>query len=200
MDPRLQYEQQIAGKLESLPIPDLQDMIWARVKATLDIDLPSDDDGGGTDPSPKPGPRIIGWGLSVFLIAFFSLYFLLNNNNKPATLPTSTPVQSSPFTNTPSQAEGPPENLPVQNQEIPFLSVPQSQSGNEDSLLLNASPGQISIGAIPTDSVAVSQPGNDLAGMVNVPELKKDSVLPKKKRGVSLKDEDYRIVPKKEDN
>ncbi len=199
MDPRLQYEQQIAGKLESLPVPDLQDIIWARVKATLDMDLPSDDDGGGTDPSPKPGPRIIGWGLSVFLIAFFSLYFLLKKNTKPGPLPASTPVHSSPFTNTPSQAEGPPGKLPVQNQDR-FLSAPQVQPGNEDTILLNATPAQASVGVIPNDTISISQPGNDLAGIVNVPELKKDSVIPKKKRGVSLKDEDYRIVPKKEDN
>ena len=47
MDQRLPYEQLIGAKLQSLSIPDMEDMIWARVKAQLDIDMPTDDGDGG---------------------------------------------------------------------------------------------------------------------------------------------------------
>ncbi len=198
MDQRPRYEQLIAGKLESLPLPDMQDAIWARVKARLDIDLPSDDDGGGDGPAPKPGPGIIGWGLSVVLIAFLSFYFLKKDPQNNI-LPASTPTNSNPFTSSPAQGEGPPGTVPAQNRDNPSVTVP-IQPGNEDTVLMSAPPGQASVGAVSNDTIAISQPGNDLAGLANVPELKNDSVIPKKKKGVSLKDEDYRIVPKKEDN
>ena len=51
MDERLKYEQLIGEKLHNLPIPDMQDTIWARVKAQLDIDLPTDDGDGGKEKS-----------------------------------------------------------------------------------------------------------------------------------------------------
>ena len=40
MDQRLQYEELIAGKLQQLPVPDMQDQIWERIKFQLDLDMP----------------------------------------------------------------------------------------------------------------------------------------------------------------
>lgn len=38
MNSLLPYEEQIAGKLEELPLPNLQDAIWARIETMLDAD------------------------------------------------------------------------------------------------------------------------------------------------------------------
>ena len=41
------YELTITSKLEALPLPNLEDAIWSRIEAQLDIDLPTDDGDGG---------------------------------------------------------------------------------------------------------------------------------------------------------
>ena len=65
MDQRLPYEQLIGAKLQGLSIPDMEDMIWARVKAQLDIDMPTDDGDGGDDgPQSPTAPAPILWGLT----------------------------------------------------------------------------------------------------------------------------------------
>ena len=52
MNERKAYEQTIKGKLEAIPLPDMEDAIWARIETQLDIDMPTDD-GGGNAPSPN---------------------------------------------------------------------------------------------------------------------------------------------------
>jgi hypothetical protein len=79
MNERLKYEQLIGGKLQGLPVPDMADAIWSRIEAQLDIDLPTDDGGGGSPLTPPSGPTIIGWGLSVFIIAVVTAFFLFKN-------------------------------------------------------------------------------------------------------------------------
>ena len=39
------YEHIISGKLEALPVPDMEDIIWARIETRLDTDMPTDDGG-----------------------------------------------------------------------------------------------------------------------------------------------------------
>jgi hypothetical protein len=110
MDERLRYEQLIGGKLESLPLPDMQDAIWQTIKAQLDIDLPSDDDEGGPH-SPGPSdPGLVGWGLSILLVALVTTFFLVKNKPNPIDKTLSpTPAQQ---TVTPSQQNNspPPDN------------------------------------------------------------------------------------------
>ena len=48
MNNKQAYEITITSKLEALPLPDMEDAIWSRIEAQLDIDLPTDDGGGGT--------------------------------------------------------------------------------------------------------------------------------------------------------
>ncbi|MGZ5287366.1 MAG: hypothetical protein ACXWB9_09295, partial [Flavisolibacter sp.] len=165
----------------------------------LDIDLPSDDDGGGNSPAPKPGPGIIGWGLSVILIAFFTFYFLFKDN-KPAVLRQSTPVISNPSIQPASQAESPPGNLPASNGPSNVMNESAGTLFQDDSVQAGIQQDNVSIEPFQSDTTAIFQPGNDLAGLAKAPQLKTDSIIPKKKKGMNLKDEDYRIVPKKEDN
>ena len=39
------YEVTLTSKLEALPLPNLEHMIWSRIEAELDIDMPTDDGG-----------------------------------------------------------------------------------------------------------------------------------------------------------
>jgi hypothetical protein len=112
MDQRLRYEQLISEKLESLPIPDMADAIWARIEAQLDIDLPTDE-GGGTTPDAPSGPGMMGWGLSVVIIALITAFLI--NKNKPdlkdsnTKLPATQNEQTTPAL-APGTGPPPPDN------------------------------------------------------------------------------------------
>ena len=75
--------QLIAEKLDALPVPDLADLIWAKIEAQLDIDLPPDT--GNDDPGPAPAPKPVGkkiaLGAATIAIAI-SFFQLLNNRNE----------------------------------------------------------------------------------------------------------------------
>ncbi|HEY1113515.1 MAG TPA: hypothetical protein VGE66_08130, partial [Chitinophagaceae bacterium] len=94
MNQKTPYELQIADKLQQLPLPDLQDAIWARIERTLDIDMPSDDGGGGGDDSPPDTPWWGSGGIGAFTFSMvfvaalttFIIYKTLNQStsNAPA--------------------------------------------------------------------------------------------------------------------
>ena len=190
MDQRLRYEQLIAGKLESLPLPDMQDAIWARVKAQLDLDLP-EDDGGGDAPQSPSGPGIIGWGLSVVLVALITVFFI--SKNKTAGKEDSSPTTIVQPANTTLPAESPPgvtdpargNNSPKNN------AVPQTAAGTTDS----AQQDLVDISATPQDSVFTK---TDVPLITAVQPRQDTSAPVKKGKGMKLNEEDYRIVPKKE--
>lgn len=193
MDQRLQYEQLIAGKLESLPIPDMQDAIWSRIKAQLDIDMPTDDGGGDAGPQSPSGPGIIGWGLSVLLLAVLTVFFLSKNKSIPAEdqSPATTvesaiaPAESAnapPASPTPANT---PASTPTNNS-----AAPGAQPVVADSLF---SPSIAAEGPQPTDSIR----------SFNLPPAVTLSppadTVKKKQRGVTgINPNDYRIVPKKD--
>ena len=193
MDERLKYEQLIGEKLQSLPIPDMQDAIWARVKAQLDIDLPTDDNDGGNSPQSPSGPHIIGWGLSVVIIALVTTFFILKNKTKkqdPKNNSTTTEQVSSPSV----QNNGPP--LP-NNSTIKRTNTPLSTGAdNSAPVAANDSAMQQDLGIadpVRNDSVQTSFP----PPLVTVPPPKTDTAAQVKKgRGMPINDSDYRIVPK----
>lgn len=193
MDERLKYEQLIGEKLQSLPVPDMQDAIWATVKAQLDLDLPTDDNDGGGSPQSPSGPRIIGWGLSVVIIALVTTFLLFKNKAKtkePNNNPTTTEQVSSP----PVQNNGPP--LPSNGNT---KRTNTSNSVGADNLL--AAPANDS--AVQQDLGVVDRMGNDSVQTNLTPPVvtalppKTDTATGvKKRRGMQLNDSDYRIVPK----
>ena len=195
MNERLKYEQLISGKLESLPVPDMQDQIWARVKAQLDIDLPTDDGDGGSNPQSPSGPGIIGWGLSILIIALVTTFFIYKNNQRTkdntdrSTTTEQTIQPSEQATDPPVQDdEGIKKTTPVNTGSN--ISIPV---GTKDSV------AQQDLGAVipdTKDSVQKKIPEQALSFSPS----KTDTIPPKKKgKGLSgLKDNDYRIVPKKD--
>jgi hypothetical protein len=195
MDQRLQYEQLIAGKLEKLPIPTMEDAIWARVKAELDIDLPPDDEEFEGPQSPS-GPGIIGWGLSIVIIALITSLFINQNEPEaknlqnitgpteqilsPAKQNNSPPVTESP---TPFKAEGDQNTLP------PVVSLPNDSIQQKDVSATISDAIDSNKVATPLPSVTMNEPRD------SIPAVKK------KGKGVTgLKDDDYKIVPKKDND
>ncbi|MBO9682432.1 MAG: hypothetical protein J7502_07175 [Flavisolibacter sp.] len=193
MDERLKYEQLIGEKLQSLPIPDMQDAIWARVKAQLDIDLPTDDNDGGSSPQSPSGPGIIGWGLSVVIIALVTTFFILKNKPKKQDQKnnsTTTEQVSSPSV----RNNGPP--LP-NNSTIKRTNTPLSTGAdNSIPVITNDSAMQQDLGIaepVRNDSMQINLP----PPLVTVPPPKTDTTAQVKKgRGMPVNDSNYRIVPK----
>jgi hypothetical protein len=195
MDERLRYEQLIGGKLQSLPVPDMQDAIWSRIKTQLDLDMPTDDGDGGSSPQSPSGPKIIGWSLSVVIIAFITVFFLLKNKPSAKT--------SNDNSTTTEQSISP----DVQNNGPP---LPNNNTANK--ITTPASPGVNDLTPTVTNDSAFQQdlsnviPGlNDTVQTVSPPPsitfspqtLPDTNVQVKKGRGMKgLNDSSYRIVPK----
>ena len=100
MDQKAAYEKIITGKLEHIVIPDMSDMIWARIEKELDTDPGDGNDGGGNSSSPvapSPAKGIILGGTAIVLLISFLVNFSNNKNQeiiKPAeTLQVEAPVK-----------------------------------------------------------------------------------------------------------
>ena len=193
MDERLQYEQLIGSKLQSLPIPNIEDAIWARVKAQLDIDLPSDENNSEDEPQSPKGPGIVGWGLSLLIIALVSTFLVLKN--KPTVEDKSVPSTTREQLNSPSvQNTGPPPSSDNTTKRTPAAnnkgsgSVPPPAFDSPDRRLVTT----------PIDLGMDSSNTKLTVPLVLAPPQKTGSVT-QVKRGKGMKnlnDSDYRIVPK----
>ena len=196
MDERLRYEQLIGGKLQSLPVPDMQDAIWARIKTQLDLDMPTDDGDGGSSPQSPSGPKIIGWGLSIIIIALVTTFFL--TKNKPSTKNNSAQPATIEQTVSPNTQSNSP---PLQKQNaIDKTTAPVNTGANNsfgdiggDSVALNDLRTDV---PLTDDSVRSSLPSPSVTlSSSQLPDS--SSVIKKKGRGMTgLNDSSYRIVPK----
>ncbi|RYF96183.1 MAG: hypothetical protein EOO00_03355 [Chitinophagaceae bacterium] len=194
MNNKAQYELTITEKLEQLSVPDKIDAIWARIEATLDLDMPTDD--GPKDP-PAGSPAGPGfWFGAIFLIVLLSVIYFVN---KRTDLPESS-QNTSPETPAVIQAPGakndkPPPTAPGKpgSQNVPGIRI--------DSAFppLGATNSELDPGAelpLPQADSAIVSP--TIAAPV-IPNPSQDTI-PKKSRGVKgIKDGDYRIEPTKKD-
>ncbi len=199
MNPLQAYELTIKGKLEAIPLPDMEDAIWARISARLDTDMPTDDDNGGGPASGIPPRTWIGGGaLLVFLISLISIFY--NRSSKedsPSLIPSTS--NENPAVTIESNDVSPPGNAAEQN-------VVRPQVIQEDQSTEVAIPQSLPLPTAPDiglrDSAAEDFAAPIISPPVNPPPLAKDSVVPgKKPRGVKgITDNDYKIVPKKDSN
>ncbi len=201
MDQRLPYEQLIGAKLQGLSVPDMEDMIWARIKAQLDIDMPIDDtngDGGDDDPSAPLTRGPLRWGLSVVLIALIAAFLIFNN--KPTSIDNnpSLPAITQPANQPSNQPTGPPpgDEITITPRIPPVTATPVGQSVDTASLqpdtnLPVTTAIDPSLSNVPDSIFTLAQP----------PPVKPDTVpAPKKGKGVrGLNQDDYRIVPKEQE-
>lgn len=197
MNKKTTYELTIADKLQQLPLPDMEDAIWARIKTQLDLDMPEGDGGDGNTPQVPTGGWMWGAGLLAFVAALLTVYLL---TKKPeTTTQTQNLRQTENSVITPLNPTTPPP-LPVSsNGRNGPLSAPQEGSttstpfeGKMDSLL---SPPRV-LQPLPDTQATITT-------VQTLPPVLQDSVQrPKpKSRGVKdISDADYRIVPAKKDS
>jgi len=197
MDQRLQYEQLIGEKLQGLSIPDMEDMIWARVKAQLDIDMPEDDKDGGENGPQSPverGPLV--WGLSIIIVALITTLLFLKN--KPATTENipSLPLITQPANQPANQPTGPPaaNKITTATPLIPQVTTTPVGSSVDTASLQQ----DLSVPVITAIDGAKSDKPDSTFAQAQPPPVNIDTIHSKKKgKGVSgLKDDDYRIVPR----
>ena len=187
MNKQMTYEITIKKKLENLPVPDLSEMIWARIENELDTDPGDSSDNNPPSPSSPTGGIILG-GTALLFIMALTFYFL---TKKPNEIPqvdkvqTTLPVQNnnqvnSPGTNANVQTNTRPGNIKQENiadtstqVEIPFTS----QSIINDSIV----------------KTEIAQ-GNEIP--LTLPKTM-DTIPVKKTRGVTnISNDDYKIIPK----
>ena len=191
------YEQLIADKLQTLPVPDMADAIWARIETQLDIDLPNGD-GGGESPAPQApggGSNLLGQiGMLIGIVALLT-FFIINKQNKQENIQ---PSINPPATEVIQTDSTPPDKAPPGNSIQPqMLQSNQTTAttplpATPDSAFNNAVTN-VTTDSTTTDNTAVAPP--PVAAPLPVTA---DSTAPKRRRGVALSDADYRIVPKKD--
>ena len=200
MDERLKYEQLIGGKLQSLPVPDMQDAIWARIKAQLDIDLPTDDGDGGSSPQSPSVPKVIGWGLSIVIITLITVFFLIKNKPVAKESTTNKATTTEQIVSPAQQNSGPPLPAKEVNKSLapvitennaPFQTLSQDSARQQ---FPGADMPQISLPDIDNVQTNIAAPPSVT---VNLPQRGDTASQMKKPRGMQgLTDSSYRIIPK----
>ena len=187
MNKQMTYEITIKKKLENIPVPDLSEMIWARIENELDTDPGDSSDNNPPSPSSPTGGIILG-GTALLFIMALTFYFL---TKKPNDIPQIDKVQTT---------------LPVQNNNQP------SSPGTNANVQTNTRPGNINQNKIADTSTQVEIPFTSLS-IINDSIVKTeiaqgneipltlpktmDTIPVKKTRGVTnISNDDYKIVPK----
>jgi len=196
MNERTTYELTINEKLQHLPLPNLEDAIWARVKAQLDLDLPSDDGGSSGPDAPSGSGWTWGAGVFLFVAAFVAAFLFFKKPNQSPSTTTAIPVQT---TTAPSTTNQP---LQIDSEQAVgkkgFLPAPNVVTGAPPGLFTNTAGD--SIAAVPENRPAADS--LQQSTVLQLPPLQIDTAKPKPKtRGVQgITDDDYRIVPAKRDS
>jgi hypothetical protein len=202
MNQKTPYELQIADKLQQLLLPDLQDAIWARIERTLDIDMPTDDDGGGGDGGPGSGPGVPWWGsgvggfvFSMVFVAALTTFVIiksLNQSNSSGPAQDNTPSNQYILPN--SQQDRPPPGttaLPSPNRVTPRTNNPVPVAGDSvlgQPLVATPLPAQDTVAATP--STVLGPP------LTTLQQPTADTTPTRRRRGVAVSPGDYRIVPR----
>ncbi|HEV7331567.1 MAG TPA: hypothetical protein VGN63_11055 [Flavisolibacter sp.] len=195
MNKKTTYELTIADKLQQLPLPDMEDAIWARIKTQLDLDLPEGDGGGSNTPQAPSGGWMWSAGLLTFVAAFLTVLLLTKKSDQPA--PTDNIDQNIEAITAPSPQQIPaPVQTPGNSTTVPLPApsagtITMPSEGISDSLLAPPLTLQPPVDTLPSATALVPPP------------LTQDSLIKTKPktRGVQdISDADYRIVPTKRDS
>ena len=188
MNNQMTYEITIKKKLENIPVPDLSEMIWARIENELDADPGDGTDNNPPSPSSPAGGIMLGGTALLFIIALM-IYFL---NNKPNDIPQIDKVQTTlPVQN--NQPNLPPANVNVQ----PTIT---STNKKQENVAGTQEPLEIPVTSQTTINDSMPMPDVVRGNEIPLPLPKTmDTIPPKKTRGVSgITNDDYKIVPKKD--
>ena len=188
MNNQMTYEITIKKKLENIPVPDLSEMIWARIENELDADPGDGTDNNPPSPSSPAGGIMLGGTALLFIIALM-IYFL---NNKPNDIPQIDKVQTTlPVQN--NQPNLPPANVNVQQNITSTNKKEENVAGIQEPLEFPVTSQTTINDSMPMPDVVR---GNEIP--LPLPKTM-DTIPPKKTRGVSgITNDDYKIVPKKD--
>ena len=195
MNKKQAYEITITSKLEALPLPNLEDAIWSRIEAQLDLDLPTDD-GGGNTPAPK-SPINFGWlggaGLFCVTAVLISLFTLTQSKDRERSTNTSSQEVSTGQVDS-NAAQSPTPTTPARKPSNAVLPNITSNDSNNAFVPIDSNATTNQPLTIQTKDSPQAQGAPPVA---IVPQ--KDTAPPKRSRGVKgISDSDYRIVPKKD--
>lgn len=181
MNKKETYEITIAQKLEQLPVLAMEDAIWNRISSQLDIEMP---EAPQQAPVQQPGNVTLNIATIFVILTAAIAYFIVkkpSNITHPVVTPAA-PVQTSP------KVKDSIHLLP------PARTPDKSRKEQPADTTLHLSP--VMLHPVTVDSVMT-----DTAGLIIEKPVSTTPVpdTPRKKpAGVKgLKDEDYRIVPKK---
>jgi hypothetical protein len=186
------YELIVSEKLQTLPVPDMADAIWARIEQQLDLDMPTDDPDGNPPASPSGGWRLPILSATILLIAAIAYLIIAKKPESPLPLHEETPQQVSPITDSTI-------DVPASR-----LTAPSAKQGASPQKQVPDLP----VATAPLDSgqrLVFSPKRQDTVPMVNAPPLLTrpvaDTPKTKRPRGVSgISDTDYKIAPAKKDS
>ena len=196
MNKKTTYELTITEKLEQLPLPDMEDAIWARVKAQLDLDFPSDDSNDGDAPDTPTGGSWVGWGTGMFIIvaAIVSIFLLTKKPSRSSTpQPTETVETTAPVTSPTQENNNTPTTQHEESSATPLTSPGISPPLTDFNVVDSAKDLPL---------INLPLPDSGQRSVVVLPPVTADTIAPKKKtRGVTgITNDDYRIVPATKDS
>ena len=187
MNKQMTYEITIKKKLENSPVPDLSEMIWARIENELDTDPGDSSDNNPPSPSSPTGGIILG-GTALLFIMALTFYFL---TKKPNDIPQIEKVQTTLPVQNNNQPNSPGTNANVQT---------NTKTGNIKQENIADTSTQVEIPftyqSIVNDSIVKTEiaQGNEIP--LTLPKTM-DTIPVKKTRGVTnISNDDYKIVPK----
>ena len=201
MNRKTTYELKITDKLQELPLPDLQDAIWARIERTLDSDMPTDDGGGDSGPdTPFGGGGATGVGGFVFSLFFVAAVtaFIIYKTAKPSTegpAPDNAPAFELRAPSNQNE-QPPPGSTALPRNNAPARTADPAPTAGDSALgmpLVTMPPpvGADTTAGINTNAVVQQPP-------VTLPAPADATGVKKKTRGAVVSPDDYRIVPKKD--
>lgn len=211
MNQRTTYEEWIAGNLEQIPVPDMADVIWARIEQQLNLDMPQQDAGGGNGGGKLPGFSTPGqWFLTALVAALIGMYLL--KPSKPSTHIPAPDQQSSVPTTTHDSIAATAESTAVirSKADIPMESPPPEASGQTNGTATVNPPSENQpIHEVQKPLEAVQQPqantvpnASNQSGMTGKPNTVSSpaDTTVKKSRGVKgIGNGDYKIAPVKKE-
>ncbi|SFO59176.1 hypothetical protein SAMN05428949_5910 [Chitinophaga sp. YR627] len=190
MNQKETYEIIIAQKLEQLPVPAMEDAIWNRISAQLDIEMPQTTP---PDNTPPDNSALLNIATLFVLLTALSCYLFIEFFHQ-------TPVQVTP---PPAIAPQTITKDSVWHELPPALIQPPPPDKQAVEKKTPTQPDTVNafhpvVITPEVDSIATAPPEQIITPSVVPPTPPPPDTIPKKKaRGVKgIRDEDYRIAPK----
>lgn len=199
MNSKLPYEKQIAGKLAELPLPDLEDAIWASIESGLDADFAMEESAVRekmTTEKIRINKSFYKNGIIsfiVFVAVVVSIIIVKETKHKKQ------PQKDKIFVPVPSNVEKPPENkkeavsdrIPLHKNDT-LIDFKNEKLKVDSVITIQPEPKSTILIPLIDSVVKVNQPVKSLP--------RPDSILKKPKGVLGISDTDYRFQLERKDS